>query len=508
MLFNSLLFLLFGVIVYFVYWALTGAARRRWLIFASIGFYAAWGLQSEGWWGLRWTAQFLIMIAVNYGFTRLILNSEGVRKSRWLALSVVINLLNLGVFKYFDFARNFLLDMGLPLPEEARGFNLFLPLAISFYTFQLMAYVIDVYRGVIDRDYGPERFFLFILFFPQLIAGPIMRSTDFMEQIDDPWIDRRRMYDGLWLILGGLVKKVLLADPMGLIVAPVFRAPEAYSAWSLLAAGACFSLQVYCDFSGYTDIARGVARLMGYEIPENFLAPYLARSARELWQRWHITLATWLRDYIYIPLGGNRRGRARIYFNLIVTFTLGGLWHGADYTYVAWGAFWGLLLAAERFVETDLGINLTPQKSRVLIVLKTAFMFFLFCLGALMFRAQPVPEYGKSASAIMVDIFAGLFTHGPNAAALDYASAGGDAALFASVFGAEALRLNEISPIESALLMFIVMFFFQYIQYKPGLFEKWRRHDPVLLILAAMIIGGLLMPAIAVGSHQFIYFVF
>lgn len=506
MLFNSVLFLVFFLLVYFLYWSLQGRARRYFLIGASIVFYAAWGLQSEGWWGLRWTAQFLGITALNYLGTRLILKSEGVRRKRWLALFVVVDLLNLGAFKYFDFARRLLLDAGVPLPAEAQSFNLFLPLAISFYTFQIIAYIVDVHRGVVDRDHGFSRYFLFILFFPQLIAGPIMRSSDFMDQIDSPWIDRRRMFDGLWLAMAGVAKKVLIADPMGLIVAPVFREPQTYDGVSLLLAGVCFSIQVYCDFSGYTDIARGVARLLGYEIPENFIAPYFARSAQELWQRWHITLATWLRDYIYIPLGGNRRGRLRTYVNLLITFTLGGLWHGADYTYVAWGAFWGLLLALERWLQTDLGLKLTPERNRPLMFAKGLFMFFLFCLGALMFRSQAVPEYGRSAAETMGYVFLGLFTnHGDFSAA---AAGEFDLNLLQSVFGAGLTEFRTIGPAEQILAMAAGLVFFHIVQYRQGLFERWRQHDPWLLILAAAALFGLLLPAIAVDSHQFIYFVF
>ncbi len=515
MLFNSFVFLFFIAIVYTVYWNVGGRLRQYFLIFASIVFYATWGLQSEGWWGLRWTAHFLFMVALNYAFSRLLLGARSQsRKDVFIKIIVVLNLLNLGIFKYFDFLRRILEDAGIPVPEAAAEIDLFLPLAISFYTFQLTAYVVDVHRGHIERDPGPARFFLFILFFPQLIAGPIMRSTDFIDQIDSPSIDRRRMYDGLWLILGGLVKKVVFADPMGIILAPVFREPQTYNAWSLMLAGMCFSIQVYCDFSGYTDIARGVAKNLGYDIPENFRAPYFSKSARELWQRWHITLATWLRDYIYIPLGGNRVSHWRTYFNLAVTFTLGGLWHGADYTYVAWGAFWGLLLAIERFVEDDLGINTTPRKNRVLITMKILFMFWLFCLGALMFRSNPV-EYADgrfySSGWIMAEIFGGLFTHWPAAALQDFIAGGGDPTHAQHVFGEDVFTLRSLSNWEPIFVMTLGVVFFHIVQYRetsPAFLERLRRYDPWLLLITGAVVGGLVMPATAVGSHQFIYFVF
>ncbi len=518
MLFNSFVFLAFFAVVYIAYWSLSNnAGRRYFLICASIVFYATWGLQSEGWWGLRWAGHFLFMVCVNYVFTRLILSASSEKtKSRLLTFIVVFDLLNLGIFKYFTFFRDILVDLGLEMPPEVQSIGFFLPLAISFYTFQLVAYVVDVRRGKIDRDHGPSRFFLFILFFPQLIAGPIMRSDDFIHQLDHPKIDRRRMYDGLWLILGGLVKKVVLADPMGVIVAPVFAAPHTYDGWSLFLAAACFSLQVYCDFSGYTDIARGIANLLGYQIPENFRAPYFARSARELWQRWHITLTTWLRDYIYIPLGGNRLGTARTYFNLAVTFTLGGLWHGADYTYVAWGGFWGVLLAVERFVEDDLGINTTPKKNRLLIVLKVAFMFFLFCLGAIMFRSQPLnyvdgvtgESFHFSSARMMVDHLAGVWTQWPGLVVGQFTAAGGDTDFAYSIFGDDVMQLNSMRNWEPILTMFLALGFFHLVQFRDGLFDAWRKYDPYLLLACGTVVAGWIMPAVAVGSHSFIYFVF
>jgi len=511
MLFNSILFLAFFAVVYFIYWNLTGKSRRALLIFASIIFYAAWGLQREGWWGLRWTVHFLLMASMNYLLIRAMLVHPGWKKAL-IRLIVILDLSNLGIFKYFGFLREILLDLGVHLPQEVRDLSIFLPLAISFYTFQMMAYAIDVHRGQITRDEGPSRFMFFVMFFPQLIAGPIMRSTDFMPQMDRPDMPKEQMYGGLWLILGGLFKKVLLADPMGIILAPVYREPQIYTGWSIMLAGMCFSLQVYCDFSGYTDIARGCARLLGYEIPENFKAPFFARSARELWQRWHITLATWLRDYIYFPLGGNRLGPVRTYVNLFVTFTLGGLWHGADYTFVLWGALWGFLLAIERFFESRLGIRTTPEKSRILLVLKIFLMFVLFSIGAIMFRSQrvhyPDGRLKHTSGHIMQEMLVGTVTHFPGSARREYVHAGGDDLLAEMTFGPDVLRLKEIGPMDNILFMFLALFFFHLIQYKENLFAKWRKYDFWLLLIIGAIMGGILMPALATGGHQFIYFVF
>ncbi|MCB1168726.1 MAG: hypothetical protein KDK25_00245, partial [Leptospiraceae bacterium] len=247
MLFNSFLFLLFFAAVYVIYWSLPSRFRSGVLIVASVVFYATWGLNREGWWGIRWTAHFIGLVILNYFMVEWMLRHHA-RRRLIMALTVIINLINLAVFKYFGFFVKVGQDMGMDLPPFVENMDLFLPLAISFYTFQLTAYVVDVYRGVITEEVKFSRFFLFILFFPQLIAGPIMRSTDFLPQV--AFIDKDRIYRGSWLILGGLIKKVLLADPMGSILAPVYAAPELYTGWSIMLAGMCFSLQVYCDFSG------------------------------------------------------------------------------------------------------------------------------------------------------------------------------------------------------------------------------------------------------------------
>ncbi len=509
MLFNSILFVFFFAVTFLVYWQLRGSARHYFLILASLLFYAVWGLQKEGWIGLRWSIQFVGMVALNY------LLIEGmIRAPRWkrslLALLVGADLLNLFLFKYVDFFLNVLLDLGITLPESYDGFDFFLPLAISFYTFQLLAYGVDVYRGVIRTSVSADRFFLFILFFPQLIAGPIMRASDFMEQIDSPYLDRRRMYDGLWLILGGAIKKVLMADPMGQIVAPIYRQPDLYEGWTLLLAGMGFALQVYSDFSGYTDMARGSARLLGFEIPENFLAPFFARSAKELWNRWHITLSAWLRDYIYFSLGGSRQGEWRTYFNLVVTFTLGGLWHGADYTYLAWGGMWGVLLALERLAEKRLGLDFVPRQNRVLIVLKVALMFLLFSLGAIMFRSRSVttPNEHYSSARIMGSMLSGIVTNGPDEIREDYRQGGGDVKELESVFGPELFAMEKMGYGDSFAAMFLALLFFHMIQYRRNMFEGLRRYDPYMLTALSALIGGYAIPITVTGAHQFIYFVF
>ena len=508
MLFNSVLFLFFFAAVYLIYWNLSGRSRQYFLIFASALFYAAWGLEREGWVGLRWTFHFLGIAVLNYYLIQLMLDRPAWKRPL-IYLIVIIDLINLGIFKYTLFFRDVLIDFGLPVPESANEWSIFLPLAISFYTFQIIAYAIDVRRGVITERLGLRKFLLFIMFFPQLIAGPIMRSTDFLPQMDKPAIDRERMYTGLWFILGGLVKKVLIADTLGVILAPVFFDPDVHQGWVLYLAAVCFAFQIYCDFSGYTDIARGCAFLLGYEIPENFKAPLFAVSAQDLWQRWHITLATWLRDYIYISLGGSRVGAWRAYFNLFLTFTLGGLWHGADYTFLAWGALWGALLALERFFMVVYKMDFVPTNP-VLRVLKILLVFGLFAGSAFMFRAQPVDhgDYQRSSAYIMGAMFTGVVANTEDAARDDYVEAGGDADLMEMTFGSDVFDLKTIPQTDQIIFITLLIFFFNLIQYRDGLLDRFRPYDPWLLLIIGAILGGLLMPALAVGSAQFIYFVF
>lgn len=515
MLFNSVPFLFFFIIVYIVYWLISSKARPYFLSFASIVFYATWGLSEEGLVGIRWTIHFLTVVLLNYLFVKLLFRAKLIQSDQisrkyskiLLWIIVLLNLSNLAFFKYFYFAMTVFEDLGLfSIPDRATD-GIFLPLAISFYTFQVTAYVVDVYRGVIDRQVSFGRFFLFILFFPQLIAGPIMRSTDFLPQV--PTVTARRIYDGGWLLIGGLIKKVLLADPMGTIVAGVYRQPQNYDGLAILIGGMCFSLQVYCDFSGYTDMARGCAKLLGYEIPENFRAPFFSQSAREMWQRWHITLATWLRDYIYFPLGGNKVSAVRTYVNQVITFTLGGLWHGADYTYIAWGAMWGFLIAIERFIEKQLGFDMTAR-TRVGSFFKIAIMFILFSIGALMFRAHAVHYEDRSYSSayMMGELLTGVVTHTPHAPESDFEDAGGNSELIKAAFGEDVFRLKTTDQPDTVLFMFIALLMFHFVQYSPEKFERFRRYDLWLLIAAAAVTGGFLLPAFAQSGHQFIYFVF
>jgi alginate O-acetyltransferase complex protein AlgI len=356
MLYNSLTYLVFFSVVLVAYWALPAhRARLGLLLAASWLFYAAW-----------YPIYLLLLIAVtaaNYGAA---LGVNATVKSRprvarrIVAAIVTADLANLGFFKYANFFLESAAGVSHGLhwsPWRPPHLDVFLPLGISFYTFQKIAYVVDVHRGDTPVIRNPLKMALFGGFFPQLIAGPIVRSNEFIPQLASlRRFDRGLFLHGLDLIAVGLVKKVLVADQLAPFVDQVFATPGTFGAGTLLFAVYAYTAQIYCDFSGYTDIGRGCAYCLGYHLPRNFESPYFSVNLTEFWRRWHMTLSQWLRDYLYIPLGGNRRGRLRTYWNLFVTMTLGGLWHGASWNFVVWGMLHGAGLAVTRFAHEQLGV--------------------------------------------------------------------------------------------------------------------------------------------------------
>jgi D-alanyl-lipoteichoic acid acyltransferase DltB (MBOAT superfamily) len=312
----------------------------------------------------------------------------------------------LGYFKYSNFfaesLQATLARAGLTLPLA--HLNVVLPIGISFYTFQSMSYVIDVYRRQIQPTRDVVEFATFVSFFPHLVAGPIMRPTTLLPQIEHPRrFDLARFYQGWYLIGWGLTKKVVVADNLAPIVKDLFdRGPEIDGGLALLAVYA-FAFQIYCDFSGYTDAARGIAKCLGFELALNFNLPYFATSPKDFWARWHISLSTWLRDYLYIPLGGNRGGPWRTGRNLMLTMVIGGLWHGAAWTFVLWGAYQGLILVGHRLAEPYLArIRPTDPVDRACWkAVRIGATFHLVCLGWLFFRAESLAQVGGMLGAIV-----------------------------------------------------------------------------------------------------------
>lgn len=398
MLFNSWTFWAFFAIVLPVYWLLSHRRQNAFLIAASYLFY--------GWWDWR----FLILIAfstlMDYGLGTAVASAPaGPRRRFFVSISVILNLALLGVFKYYNFfsaelARG-LSSLGLELSPPA--LDLILPVGISFYTFQSMSYVLDIARGASRPASNLLNFALYVSFFPHLVAGPIMRTgtkehdalgRGLLKQLEAPRSYRERDFqDGLYYILLGLFKKVVIGDNLATVVNAVFQGdPSRLTGPEVLAGVYAFAWQIYADFSGYSSIAQGVAKWMGIDLMDNFRMPYLAVSPSDFWRRWHISLSTWLRDYLYLPLGGSRGGKLLTYRNLLITMVLGGVWHGANWTFIAWGLFHGLLLCGYRLAVGSGGEATAPRLSAFARAWRVALMFHFACLGWLLFRAESMSQ--------------------------------------------------------------------------------------------------------------------
>jgi len=365
--------------------------KKRILFVASCVFYAAWDY--------RYLALLLLVSVIDYYCAARIAGADDPRaRSRWVTFSVVSNLGILGYFKYYNFVVGNLNGLvawtGVSLPV----LSILLPAGISFYTFKSMSYTIDVYRREIEPCGSLMDYATFVTFFPELIAGPIVRASIFLPQMTrriGPTADRFAVGSSLFLL--GLTKKVVIADRLAAPVDQVFARPALFSAPTLWLAAVGYSLQIYCDFSGYSDMAIGTAKMIGYDLPENFNMPYSAGNIGEFWRRWHMTLSAWLRDYVYIPLGGNRKGEGRRYVNLMLTMLLGGLWHGANWNFVMWGGLHGSALAAHAWYRTKAGNRLRiPSPVAWLMTL----LFVVLCW--IPFRS---PTFAATAQ-----FFRGMFT--------------------------------------------------------------------------------------------------
>ncbi|WP_445715075.1 MBOAT family O-acyltransferase [Flavobacterium sp.] len=378
LLFNSALFLGLFLIFYSIYILSrkTHYFRITYVVLFSLFFY----YKSSGFY-------FWILIfssVVDYSLSRLIyVEAKQFYRKFYLILSLVINLGMLGYFKY----TNFFIDNYNSLFDGNMKFeDIILPVGISFYTFQTLSYTIDVYRRELEPTKSFIDFLFFVSFFPQLVAGPIVRASDFIPQIYEKLkLTKEDFNRALFLIIGGLLKKAVISDYISSnFVDRVFDAPNSYTAFENLMASYGYAIQIYCDFSGYSDIAIGLALLMGFWLPYNFRTPYQSGSITEFWRRWHISLSSWLRDYLYISLGGNRKGKIRTYFNLFMTMLLGGLWHGASWKFVVWGVLHGLALVVEKFFGQFIKLPKNVFVRTIQVIL--TFHFVVFCW--LFFRAK------------------------------------------------------------------------------------------------------------------------
>lgn len=407
--FNSLPFLLFLPAVFLVYWCLLRTLRLRnaWLLAASWFFYSCWSVKFLG----------LILLTTVCAFACGLLleraRSRGLRLA-WLWANVTINLGILFLFKYFDFfAAGFLRLAALAgwNPGDVT-LHLVLPVGISFYTFQSLSYTIDVYRRQLPPTRSFIDFALFISFFPQLVAGPIERATNLLPQFQSnrPF-DYSGAVSGMKLILWGLFKKMVVADTAGNFADLVFADPTAYGTLNAWVGAFLFTVQIYCDFSGYSDMAVGIARLFSVRLTRNFRMPYFSTSIQGFWQGWHISLTNWLRDYIYIPLGGNRRGRARTVRNSGLVFLASGLWHGADLTFVAWG-LWHWIISVPGILHRKRGVSATSapgaQPGLLFLLISWGVTFIAVLLGWVLFRAP----YLKAALFYFREMFVYAPSHG------------------------------------------------------------------------------------------------
>ena len=400
MVFNSLHFVWFFLVVYAAYRVLPHRAQNWLLLAASYYFYAAWD------W--RFLGLLIASTLIDYTCALAMAQTKSPRRRRLiLILSLAFNLTMLGFFKYFNFfAENLHAIFGaLGWQLDFVTVRVLLPIGISFYTFMTMSYVIDVYRREIPPTRDLLDFAVFIAFFPHLVAGPILRTAKLLPQIDAPrHITGQQVREGLWLIAWGYLQKVFVADNLAPLANAVFDPAANPAGIDVLVGTYAFAFQIYGDFAGYSNIARGTSKLMGIELIENFRFPYFVRTPQDFWRHWHISLSTWLRDYLYIPLGGNRGTPWRTRFNLFVTMVLGGLWHGAAWTFILWGVYQGLLLILYRDAARLRAVReWLPGESPVARAIGWAVMFHLTCYGWLIFRARSGEQIAVLTSRLLTE---------------------------------------------------------------------------------------------------------
>lgn len=386
MLFNSFEFIFFFPVVVVIYFALVPRWRTAFLLIASYYFYMCWKPE--------YVLLILFSTIIDF-FAAKKIDTATCKKNKkfWLIISLCSNLGLLFVFKYFNFfsANTHFVLSKFNIFYENPVFELLLPVGISFYTFQTLSYTIDIYFNKLKPENNFIKFALFVSFFPQLVAGPIERAANLLPQIGKKYIFcYERVVSGLRLMLWGFFKKLVIADRLALMVNQIYNFPEQQNGLTYLIGTYFFAFQIYCDFSGYSDIARGAARVMGYELMVNFNVPYISKSFSEFWQRWHISLSTWFRDYLYIPLGGNRVKIYRWYLNLLIVFIISGLWHGANWTFLTWGFLHGLYLIAGILLKKINFFEFKGFLKQIETGVQVLIVFHLTLLSWIFFRADSI----------------------------------------------------------------------------------------------------------------------
>jgi alginate O-acetyltransferase complex protein AlgI len=511
MVFNSVTFLIFIALFFPLYFSTTGRWRTWICLFASYLFYGWWDWRflsliifstvMDWWFGLWITAldepqatrqrwQHGSPVLQQFGdFTEWALQSGLSRKSV-LVFSMVMNLGFLGFFKYTNFFIDSFADLvrSLGMQPSPITLQIILPVGISFYTFQSMSYTIDVYRREIRWEPSLLKFATFIALFPQLVAGPIVRASDFLFQMSE---DKRFQWttfnSGLGRVLWGFFKKVAIADSLAPFVDQVFQSPTSFSPMHLTLGVVFYSFQIYCDFSGYSDIAIGLARMMGYTFPENFRTPYFSQSFSEFWTRWHISLSSWLRDYLYIPLGGNRKGTIMTYRNNMLTMLLGGLWHGANWAFVFWGFLHGLYLVVQRFWSPIWRaiVQRTHLPRPVVVALNVLCVYLLTLLAWVYFRAGSIGLIGGDSFGTAHAILGGIVN--------------GRSFEFSSV-------INKFQAIKALLLIGVLL-----MVEMSNFYFKWNQRQlqqPWLRVIQFAVLLWLIAFFGTFGSNAFIYFQF
>ncbi len=384
MLFNSFEFLIFFLVVTGVYFLVPQKWRWAHLLAASCIFYMAFIPV--------YILILIFTIVIDYYAGIYIEKATGNKRKHYLAASIIANVGILAIFKYFNFFIGNVNELFNLSPGNQLPFlNIILPIGLSFHTFQAMSYTIEVYRGnqKAERHFGI--YSLYVLFYPQLVAGPIERPQNLLHQFREKHaFEIQRVYEGLKLMLWGLFKKVVIADRLAVYVDEVYKNPEGWPWLNLVVATVFFAIQIYCDFSGYSDMAIGSAKVMGFKLMTNFNRPYFSKNIQEFWKRWHISLSTWFRDYLYISLGGNRVPKARIYLNVAIVFIISGFWHGANWTFIIWGTIHAVLITVYMFYKEN--IHKQKKSNWVIDAISIVVTFIVVCLAWIFFRAENVHD--------------------------------------------------------------------------------------------------------------------
>lgn len=496
MLFNSIQFFIFFPIVVGFYYSLPHRMRWMFLLAASCYFYMAFVPV--------YILILLVTIVIDYIAALLIEKSQGKTRKLYLIISIVATCLVLAIFKYFNFFNWNLAALAefIGWQYPVKNLDILLPIGLSFHTFQSLSYVVEVYRGnqKAERHFGI--YSLYVMFFPQLVAGPIERPQNLLHQFHEKHsFEYEQVIRGLLLIGWGLFKKVVVADRLALFVNPVYNNPADYSGPALIAATVYFAFQIYCDFSGYSDIAIGTAQVLGIKLMTNFERPYFARSVAEFWKRWHISLSTWFKDYLYFPLGGNRVAAPRWAMNIMIVFLVSGLWHGANWTYLIWGGLHGMYLVVGHFtlslrksVVTAIGLDRFP---RLHGLLQTGITFVLVMVAWIFFRARTTDE----AFYIVTHLFSGTGQY-----VLSFLSHGVQGAGKLQPF----LLGQEKSEFVTLVCVMAVLIFIEILQTRGhvGIRDFVRRQNPVVRWGVYYAIVFVIMSFGVFEKTEFIYFQF